>query len=103
MSCDEDREDDDCDEEWSGDENEPLLGWTTAGAHGDSGIDPDRELDDADKEPFCGWTESIHQGIANSSSSGREEWSYHYGFDGSGVCVAADLLMDKVERGAARR
>ncbi|MBB4123275.1 hypothetical protein [Martelella radicis] len=93
MSCDEDREFDDSDCEESGDENEPSLGWTLAGAIGDSGIEPDREDDGDDLEPFCGWSEDRDQdGEERLTERGLQEWSVGGNFYGTGVRDGRALL-----------
>ena len=96
MSCDEDTEQDNADQE-------PWLGWTVTGVWGGP-CDQDLEINGDENEPLCGWTEEFNQAnVHRTSNDGVQEWSFHSGFDRSGVRVATDLLMDKVGRGAASR
>lgn len=96
MSCDDEREVDNAD-------YEPWLGWTTSG-HTGAPCDRDVEINGDEDEPFCGWTEDFDQAnVHRTADTGPQEWSFHSGFDRSGVRVATGLLMDKLGRGAAHR
>ncbi|AMM83986.1 hypothetical protein [Martelella sp. AD-3] len=96
MSCDDEREIDNS-------EYEPWLGWTTSGLAGAT-YDRDLEINGDEHEPFCGWTEEFDQAnVHRTADTGPQEWSYHYGFDQSGVRVATDLLTAKLGRRAANR
>ena len=89
MATDDDREQDNAD-------YEPSLGWTGSGAHG-APYDADVEVNGDEQEPFCGWTEETDQTNPNSRETDRpQEWSYYGDFDGSGVRVGYDLLVNKL-------
>lgn len=71
---------------------EPWLGWSSTGATGRFS-DLDLEENGDEQEPFCGWTEDDNQAnVHRTSNTGPQEWSYHYGFDGSGERKANALL-----------
>ncbi|MCO6386262.1 hypothetical protein [Aliihoeflea sp. 40Bstr573] len=104
-----DLEADDCDEEWSGDEQEPLLGWTESHGMGvvrgqttdDREGDDERDDDGDQAEHFLGWSERCSQGADNpallmSGMDPDESGPCGYGFTGSGAVMAKQLLTGRV-------